>query len=592
MSDVIVKLPDVVANQIAAGEVIQRPASVVKELMENAIDAEATKIKLSIKDAGRTLIYIEDNGKGMSPADAVMCFERHATSKLKTAADLFQIATKGFRGEALASVAAIAHVELKTKTEHSIEGTKVLMSGGRMDSKEACSMNKGTHFSIKNLFYNVPARRYFLKSDNVEWKHILEEFMRVAMVHPEVEMLLENEGQKELHLMPSNHRQRIVKLMGNKFDEWLVPIEEQTDWLRISGFLAKPEAAKKSRGDQYFFVNGRYVKHSYLHHAIQTVFQGLLKEGTFASYFVYIEVDPSLIDVNIHPTKTEVKFQDDKAVYAILHAAARRSLGMHNIVPTIDFNQEGNITTPVWGNSEVKIPQVQYSPDYNPFGKETPKRDVVNEWLLMQAEIHAKVQSIPEQLNWKDEAGWEQSDIQPMQVFKRWVVFEYNGEMWMVDQGLAHRQIQFESWLSKDWKWSGQQLLTPFQFEWGQQDKVSLLGAEHELRSMGFDWKIEEDMVQLLAIPNVDFGWSWERQFEEIVQQWENGYERMNNDREMMAWLAAKQDAIRAGQMLTVPEMKDLVVQLLQCENPFFTPKHDKIIFKMSEKNIQQFFAI
>ncbi len=592
MSDVIVKLPDVVANQIAAGEVIQRPASVVKELMENAIDAEATKIKLSIKDAGRTLIYIEDNGKGMSPADAVMCFERHATSKLKTAADLFQIATKGFRGEALASVAAIAHVELKTKTEDSIEGTKVLMSGGRMDSKEACSMNKGTHFSIKNLFYNVPARRYFLKSDNVEWKHILEEFMRVAMVHPEVEMLLENEGQKEIHLMPSNHRQRIVKLMGNKFDEWLVPIEEQTDWLRISGFLAKPEAAKKSRGDQYFFVNGRYVKHSYLHHAIQTVFQGLLKEGTFASYFVYIEVDPSLIDVNIHPTKTEVKFQDDKAVYAILHAAARRSLGMHNIVPTIDFNQEGNITTPVWGNSEVKIPQVQYSPDYNPFGKETPKRDVVNEWLLMQAEIHAKVQSIPEQLNWKDEAGWEQSDIQPMQVFKRWVVFEYNGEMWMVDQGLAHRQIQFESWLSKDWKWSGQQLLTPFQFEWGQQDKVSLLGAEHELRSMGFDWKIEEDMVQLLAIPNVDFGWSWERQFEEIVQQWENGYERMNNDREMMAWLAAKQDAIRAGQMLTVPEMKDLVVQLLQCENPFFTPKHDKIIFKMSEKNIQQFFAI
>ena len=592
MSDVIVKLSDVVANQIAAGEVIQRPASVVKELMENAIDAEATKIKLSIKDAGRTLIYIEDNGKGMSPADAVMCFERHATSKLKTAADLFQIATKGFRGEALASVAAIAHVELKTKTEDSIEGTRVLMSGGRMDSKEACSMNKGTHFSIKNLFYNVPARRYFLKSDNVEWKHILEEFMRVAMVHPEVEMLLENEGQKEIHLMPSNHRQRIVKLMGNKFDEWLVPIEEQTDWLRISGFLAKPEAAKKSRGDQYFFVNGRYVKHSYLHHAIQTVFQGLLKEGTFASYFVYIEVDPSLIDVNIHPTKTEVKFQDDKAVYAILHAAARRSLGMHNIVPTIDFNQEGNITTPVWGNSEVKIPQVQYSPDYNPFGKETPKRDVVNEWLLMQAEIHAKVQSIPEQLNWKDEAGWEQSDIQPMQVFKRWVVFEYNGEMWMVDQGLAHRQIQFESWLSKDWKWSGQQLLTPFQFEWGQQDKVSLLGAEHELRSMGFDWKIEEDMVQLLAIPNVDFGWSWERQFEEIVQQWENGYERMNNDREMMAWLAAKQDAIRAGQMLTVPEMKDLVVQLLQCENPFFTPKHDKIIFKMSEKNIQQFFAI
>jgi len=275
-----------------------------------------------------------------------------------------------------------------------------------------------------------------------------------------------------------------------------------------------------------------------------------------------------------------------------LHAAARRSLGMHNIVPTIDFNQEGNITTPVWGNTEVKVPQVHYSPDFNPFGKETPKRDVVNEWLQMQAEIHAKVQSIPEQLTWKDEEGWDHLDVQPMQVFKRWVVFEYNGEMWMVDQGLAHRQIQFESWLKKEWKWSGQQLLTPFSFEWGEQEKVKLLGAEAELRAMGFDWKLEEGAVLLISIPNVDFGWSWESQFEEMVQQWENGYERMNNDREIMAWLAAKQDAIRAGQMLTVPEMKDLIVQLLRCENPFFTPKHDKIIFKMSEKNIQQFFAI
>jgi len=593
MIDLIIKLPDVVANQIAAGEVIQRPASVVKELMENAIDAEATKIKLSIKDAGRTLIYIEDNGRGMSPTDADLCFERHATSKLKTAEDLFHIVTKGFRGEALASVAAIAHVELKTKTESAQEGTKITISGGRKESQEFCSINKGTQFSVKNLFYNVPARRYFLKSDNVEWKHILEEFIRVAMVHPEVEMLLENEGQKEIHLTTSTLRHRIVKLMGGKFDEWLVPIEEQTDWLKISGFLGKPEAAKKSRGDQYFFVNGRYVKHSYLHHAIQTVFQGLLKESTFPAYFIYIEIEPSLIDVNIHPTKTEVKFQDDRAVYAILHAAARRSLGMHNIVPAIDFNQEGNVTTPVWSNTEVKFPTVNYSPDFNPFGRETPKRDVVNEWLQMQAEIHAKVQSIPEQqMSWKDEEGWDQLDIKPLQVFNKWVVFEYNGEMWLVDQALAHRQIQFESWMKKEWRWSAQQLLQPQVFLWGEQEKLNLESGRSELKQMGFDWTSEDNGVHLTAIPNVEFGWSWEIQFEEIVQGWENGYERLGSDREIMAWLAAKQDAIRGGQMLTVPEMKDLIIQLLQCDNPFFTPKHDKIIFKMSEKNIQQFFAV
>jgi DNA mismatch repair protein MutL len=439
----------------------------------------------------------------------------------------------------------------------------------------------------------VPARRYFLKSDNVEWKHILEEFIRVALVHPEVEMILENEGHKELHLMPTTFRQRIVKLMGNKFEDWLVPIEEETEWLKVSGFLSKPDAARKSRGDQYFFVNGRFIKHPYLHHAIQTVYLGLLKEGNFPAYFIHLEIDPKLIDVNIHPTKTEVKFQDDKAVYAILHAAARRSLGMHNIVPTLDFNQEGNVVTPVHQNTEIKYPTVHYQQDYNPFGKETPKRDVVNEWLKMQAEIHERLQPIPEkQLNWNDEEGWDQMDIKPIQVFKKWIVFEYNGEMWMIDQSLAHRQIQFESWMKRDWNWATQLLLEPIVLDLTERDKLTLLDANEELASLGYQWMKKEGSFILSGVPNLNLGFSWEEQWMEILSNWESGYERFADSKEMMSWLAAKQDSIRGGQMLTLPEMRDLVVQLLHCENPFFTPQHEKIIFKMTEKGVQQFFAI
>ncbi len=593
MSGVIVKLPDVVANQIAAGEVIQRPASVVKELMENAIDAGAKKIKVVIKDAGRTLIFIEDNGNGMSPSDAVLCFERHATSKLKSAEDLFRIATKGFRGEALASVAAIAHVELKTKMEDATEGTRVLLSAGRVELKESCSINKGTQFSIKNLFYNVPARRYFLKSDNVEWKHILEEFFRVALIHPQVDMVLEHNGHSEIQLNASTFKQRIVKLMGNKFDEWLVPIEEETQWLQVSGFLSKPDAAKKTRGDQYFFVNGRFIKHPYLHHAIQTVYQGLIKEGTFPAYFVQIEVDPSLIDVNIHPTKTEIKFQDDKAVYAILHAAARRALGMHNIVPTIDFNQEGNFVTPVMQGTEIKVPTVQYQADYNPFGKEAPRRDVVNEWLKLQAEIHASVKGIPDhQLRMEEDAAWDQVELKPIQVLKKWVVFEYNQEMWMIDQGLAHRQIQFESWMKRDWKWNTQALMEPVQLALGEKDRLTLNEVNDELMELGYQWEVVDHNVFLKGVPNLDASVQWERQFTDFISSWDEEYGQVSSSKEMMAWLLAKKEAIRGGQMLTTPEMKDLIVQLLQCENPFFTPNHKKIFFKFNEQNIQQFFRI
>ncbi len=589
MSDVILKLPDNVANQIAAGEVVQRPASVVKELLENAIDAGATKVKVVIRDAGKTLIYIEDNGKGMSHQDALLCFERHATSKLKTAEDLFHIATKGFRGEALASIAAIAHVELKTQLIGAESGTRVAISGGRVEAHEACVTGGGTQFSVKNLFYNVPARRYFLKSDNVEWKHVLEEFTRIALVHPEVEMMLEHNGVLELHLLQQNFRQRIVKMMGNKFQEALVPIEEETNWLKISGFVTKPDVAKKMRGDQYFFANNRFIKHPYLHHAVQAVYQGILAEGNFPAYFIHLEIDPELIDVNIHPTKTEIKFQDEKSVYAILHAASRRALGMHNVVPSLDFNQEGNVFTPVNSMTEIKAPTISLTGDYNPFQPSAPKRDVVQEWLKLQGELHQAAKQMPRvEQGFLDEDWGAEIEIKPIQIFKRWVVFEYKGEMWMVDQGKAHRQIQFEKWMAQGFLPVPQTLITPLAISLNEKEKAMIESCSDTLYALGYQWERSEGGVEISAHPQED--WNHQEVWEQILSDWEDGYERMRNPTEVWAWTQAKRDAIRGGQMLTLPEMKDLIKELLACENPFFTPKHQKIIFRMNPDQLTQIF--
>ena len=320
MSDIIQLLPDHVANQIAAGEVVQRPASVVKELLENAIDAGATSIKLLLKDAGKTLIQVIDDGKGMSATDARMCFERHATSKIQKAEDLFNLCTKGFRGEALASIAAIAHVELKTKQENEELGTCLKIEGSTIISQDFISTGKGASIAVKNLFYNIPARRNFLKSDTVETRHIIDEFQRVALAHPNIAFLLHHNNNEVYHLKSSNLRQRIVAVFGSKMNEKLVPINEQTDILDIEGFVAKPEFSKRKRGEQFFFVNDRFIKSSYLNHAVVNAFDGLLEQGSHPSYFLYLKVPANTIDINIHPTKTEIKFDNEKALYAMLRA--------------------------------------------------------------------------------------------------------------------------------------------------------------------------------------------------------------------------------------------------------------------------------
>ena len=404
MSDVIQLLPDSVANQIAAGEVVQRPASAVKELLENAIDAKADNISLVIKDAGKALIQVIDNGIGMSPTDARLSFERHATSKIKSADDLFKIETKGFRGEALASIAAIAQVELKTKDSQSDLGTQIIVEGSEVKEQEACTCAQGTAISVKNLFFNVPARRNFLKSNAVETKHIIEEFQRVAMVHADISFSMYNNGNEVFNLPKGSFRQRIVGVFGKKYNQRLVPIEEKTEIVNIEGFVSKPEFARKTRGEQYFFVNDRFIKSGYLNHAVQNAFDQLLSKDQFPSYFLKLKINPSKIDINIHPTKTEIKFEDERSIYAIVRTAIKQALGKHNIAPTLDFEQETTFNTPLLKQSDmVKAPTIKVNPNYNPFESKSErsstaapsyKKESTQNWKSLYSSFEKDTQEI------------------------------------------------------------------------------------------------------------------------------------------------------------------------------------------------------
>ena len=371
MADIIQLLPDHVANQIAAGEVVQRPASVVKELLENAVDAGASSIKLLVKNAGKVLIQVIDDGKGMSFTDARLSFERHSTSKIKVADDLFNLSTKGFRGEALASIAAIAHVEMKTRQDSDELGTLLAVEGSVFKSQELITTPKGSSIAVKNLFFNIPARRNFLKSDAVELRHIIDEFQRVVLAHPSINFSMYHNGSDLFNLLNGSFRQRIVNTFGRKTNEKLVPVEETTEILSISGFVGKPEYSKKSRGEQFFFVNNRYVKSPYLNHSISSAFEGLLQPGRHPSYFLYLQVDPNSIDINIHPTKTEIKFDDEQTIYAILRAAIKHSLGQFNISPILDFDRDKNLDIPYKyaSMSTTNNIEVEVNHNFNPFDK-------------------------------------------------------------------------------------------------------------------------------------------------------------------------------------------------------------------------------
>jgi len=584
MSDIIQLLPDHVANQIAAGEVVQRPASVVKELLENAIDADATNIKLIIKEAGKLLIQVIDNGKGMSQTDARLSFERHATSKITKAEDLFNLNTKGFRGEALASIAAIAHVDLKSKQETEELGTHIKIEGSTLVFQENTSTSKGTSVAVKNLFYNIPARRNFLKSNSIETRHIINEFQRVALAHPNISFTFYHNESEVYNLSSGNLRQRIVTIFGKKTNEKLVPINEVTDVLEIKGFVAKPEFAKKKRGEQFFFVNDRFIKNAYLNHAVSNAFESLLSGGYFPTYFLYLTVPSKSIDINIHPTKTEIKFEDEKTLYAILRSTVKHSLGQYNVAPVLDFERTASFDTPYdFKDKKTETPKVSVNPDFNPFKSDEQKsikfpykREKIPEWESLYTGI--AIQNIEVESETVNSSLFSDSVLtsKTYQIHKKYIVSSIKSGIVYINQHLAHQRILYEEFLENITikEAMSQQLLFPLEISFNKSDIELIREIKEDLESVGFLFdKILDDSIIVNGIPVT----ITESQITIIIEQL---LEDIKNDipdasfsqLDVMSKSLAKSLAIKTGTKLDLKEQEEIVNKLFNCKQPDLSP--------------------
>lgn len=595
MSDIIQLLPDSVANQIAAGEVVQRPASAVKELLENALDAGADKIQLIVKDAGKALIQVIDNGCGMSVTDARMCFERHATSKVRKAEDLFAIRTMGFRGEAMASIAAIAQVEMKTKRHEDEVGTLIEIEGSTVVKQEPIGTPNGTSICIKNLFYNTPARRNFLKSNPTEMRYIIDEFQRVALAKPHIAFSLHHDGNEIYRLPVATIKQRIVHLFGNNYNERLIPVEEETTIINLKGYIGKPEFAKKTRGEQFFFVNDRFIKDNYLNHAINKAYQELLPDDNFPLYVLFIDIDPAKIDVNVHPTKTEIKYLDEKSIYAIIHSAVKRSLGRFNISPTLDFNQEtafSNMITPK-APEDIVPPSISFNPDFNPFGaskptaaKETyfkeqyhPKEKAQNWGSLYEITNFQQAEQASIDLGEKEEE--ETLVASPskhyMQVHNRYIVSQIKSGVMLIDQQAAHERILYERFLLhlEDRKGASQQSLFPQTVTLSPGDFELAKSLLDDIKSLGFDVReFGKNTLVIEGIP-VDLGSTNINEtqlFEHLIEGFKNSQQELKlTKRDALARSLARNSAIKAGTALSQQEMNTLIDELFACKSPNFS---------------------
>ena len=591
MLDIIKLLPDSVANQIAAGEVIQRPASAVKELMENALDAGATQIDLIVKEAGKSMIMVVDNGCGMSETDARMCFERHVTSKISRAEDLFAIRTMGFRGEALASIAAIAQVELKTRRKEDEVGTKIIIEGSVVKEQSLVPMQTGTTFTIKNLFFNVPARRNFLKSTQAEMRHIVEEFTRVTLMNPEIGFTLNSDGKEVYHLYPGNLKQRIMGLFGSNYEEKLLPVRQETDRVCIDGYIVKAEFAKKTRGEQYFFVNKRFIKHAYLHHAIENAYLEMIPKDSFPGYFLNIEVDPADIDINIHPTKTEVNFLDVKLVYAILHAAVRKAIGQHNLSPMIDFDESPELNndfgSAIGMSKPLTIPNVPMDPNFNPFRKESSPREThwvgsyqpqrntpSDDWRLLYGER-------TDQPNGNSETKEATSNNQYLQVNQSYIVTTVKSGMLVIDQHLAHTRVLFEKFLKELENHNGlsQQELFPQALSLNVNDASLIKEMLPDLENLGFVLEqANPTTYMVMGTPSDAAGCDSVALLEKILDNYKINRSDLQLDRKLnLAKTMAVQLAIKPQTRLSEMEMQNLVDQLFACNVAEVAPNGKKI---------------
>ena len=575
--DLIQVLSKQVANQIAAGEVIQRPSSAVKELIENSIDSGADKIELYVKDAGKSLIKVVDNGSGMSVNDAKNCHKRHYTSKINKINDLFKIKTMGFRGEALASIASISMMEIISKKIEDNIGIKIILNDGKIVEESEYVSQNGTTINVKNLFYNVPARRKFLKSNNVELRHVTNSFVRIALSNPDVEMHFHSDNKRILFLKKSNFRKRIIDVIGSKKNELLVPINESTSLVSISGFIGKPEAAKRTRGEQYFFVNGRFIKNNYLNHAIQKGYSDLIGDKYFPSYFINLTIKSDLIDINIHPTKTEIKFENEKEIYAILRATTRKSLGEYNIAPSIDFAQEiafqDNYATSK--NNYITEPKIKVDKNYNPFNNEFPiKEDIQNK----QEDV------IKFSLNNKN--------FQPIQFGNKFIIYIENNEINIVHQRRAHKRILYEKILKmKKESILSQKLIFEQIIEFSIDDVKIIENIKKKLNNIGFIIKIKDvNKVEFNSIPNNLKESDIKSTIEDIIElhkQNENENTKINSE---IAIALSNKLAIKSSRNLNTLEMNDLIKQLFACENQYICPSGKKIIKKITNSEIENNF--
>lgn len=594
MSDIIHLLPDSVANQIAAGEVIQRPASCLKELVENSLDAGASHIRVIVRDAGRTLLQVVDDGKGMSPTDARMAFERHATSKISQASDLFQLRTMGFRGEALASICAVAHVEVQTRRVEDEVGTRIEIAGSQVITQEMVQCAVGTNMRVKNLFYNVPARRKFLKTDQTELRNLVTEYQRIALVNPQVQFTFVSNDEIISELAPSSLKQRIESIFGHTSKPYtghLVDIATETELVRISGFIGKPETAGKN-SQQYMFVNGRYMRHPYFHKALMTAYSGMLLPEHTPSYFLYFDIDPEAIDVNIHPTKTEIKFADEQAIFQILLAAAKEALGKFNVAPSLDFSSESSLDIPSQksGTTPITVPRMQLDPTYNPFKTQTV-RNVTKGWEQLYEPIPTTSTLLEEPL-FELPAITENTPL--FQWDNRYILAPTAAGLMMIHQHRAHTRVLYKVLLEQiaNQQATTQPLLFPEIIELGEQDMETLEQLLPELRSVGFE--LEQFSPSAYAINATPALLGQKNAVDTIVQVLhaiqDTEQSATQQWQEMIALSLAEQMAIPQGKALTELEMRDLVQRLMQVTSSRYLPNGQTIITLLTHEEIQRRF--
>lgn len=608
--NIIKLLPDHVANQIAAGEVIQRPGSVVKELLENAIDAGATEITLNVKDAGKSLIQIIDNGVGMTETDARMSLERHATSKINEANDLFSIKTFGFRGEAMASIAAVSHLEIKTKPHNEELGTHLIIEGSRVTKQEPCSTPSGTSMSIKNLFYNIPARRKFLKSDNAEFRNIIDEFQRVAIPNFQIGFKFYNNDSELFHLPSGTFRQRLVGVFGKTINQKLVPVEETTNLADITGFVGKPEAAKKTRGEQFLFVNNRYIKSNYFHHAITMAYEKLIPEGYNPSYFLNFKIDPKVIDVNIHPTKTEVKFEAEKDIFVILRTTIKKSLGQYNLVPSLDFTSDVQFSAPPKNADEINQPGVFVNPEFNPFkenqnnssrksssisGWETifPKSEEINQFSFESEIFNQQPTTVSSKINVENEVAAEDRKGF-FQIHNKYILSSINSGLMVIHQQRAHERILFEKFLQALDNRQGysQKQLFPVTVDFSSYDTNIIKELSEDLKMLGFD--IEEfgkNTFVINGMPTEAQNADPKPLLENLVEQYKINRDKLTLDkRQNLAVSLARNTSIKVGRKLSTEEMANLIDELFACELPYHTPSGKPIVNSISIDELEKRF--